>query len=88
VSAATALGHRYFSTDCLTHFVRGLRLSASLADESTDASRKAVEATIVSEEDSLNSDLNKCKWLLIIACLALFIGVASVAWVFAATLFK
>ena len=87
ISAASALGHRYFSTDCLTHFVRLLRLRKTL-DDVTDETRKARDKIINHEEKSLDSDLFKCKWLLIFSCASLVIGVTFVAVAFAITLFK
>ena len=41
LAAASSLGHRYFSTDCLTHFVRRLRLHNMLQDK-----EKAEQASI------------------------------------------
>ncbi|MDP2824193.1 MAG: hypothetical protein Q8O52_16135 [Sulfuritalea sp.] len=83
ISAVAALGHRYFSTDCLTHFVRRVRLSQRMADTENPDDKRTIEH----EEESLDADLTRCKWFLEIACISLLIGVACVAFVFASTLF-
>ncbi|MCL1036196.1 hypothetical protein L2725_03225 [Shewanella corallii] len=70
ISALSALAHRYYSSDCLTHFVRLLRLKESEND---------LLESIDSEEASLDKDLNRCKRYLIMSCLALVVGAFSVA---------
>lgn len=87
LSAATALGHRYFSTDCITHYVRRLRLlkrKGNLPEGGTESESTA--KIIFAEETSLENDLRLCKWLLWAASVFLIIGAASVAWAFAATI--
>ncbi len=87
ISAGTALGHRYFSTDCLTHFVRRIRLDNSLTKNAEQLGREEVEEIIQQEEDSLEKDLSICKWLLIVTAVSLGLGVISVALAFATALF-
>ena len=88
VSATTALAHRYFSTDCITHYVRRLRQVQRLKDlsEQSEEWKKAV-GIIEQEQISLKNDLSKCKWLLLFSSLFLVLGACSVAVTFAATLF-
>ncbi|TJZ66662.1 hypothetical protein [Chitiniphilus eburneus] len=75
-----ALGHRYFSTDCLTHFVRQRRLGEWLAQARPPRSVcQAALQTIDHEERSLARDLFLCKWSLIAACASLFVGVGCFA---------
>lgn len=88
LSAATALGHRYFSTDCLTHFVRRLRAtkrSAALAEGT--AEHAILVQTVNQEQRSLEKDVEFCRWLLIASSLFLVLGAACVALAFALTLF-
>ena len=87
ISAATAPGHRYFSTDCLTHFVRRLRLSQYAKSTTEVESLERALDTIVHEEESLAQDLRKCHKLLVLACLSLFVGIWCFAAAFARTLF-
>lgn len=87
IAAASALGHRYFSTDCLTHFVRRIRMTQSLDVGPLPPEAPAVRGVIEDEELSLESDIEKCKWMLIAAVLSLVGGVVCVAAAFAATLF-
>lgn len=82
MAALCALGHRYFSTDCMTHFIRGLRLKmrfSELKEESNgeeDSSEKAeLEKKIENENASFESDLSKCKWLLIGAGGSFILGI-------------
>jgi hypothetical protein len=87
LSAMTALGHRYFSTDCITHYVRRIRLfkkQDGLPED--DPQREIVAKIIVVEEMSLEKDLKRCKWLLTSSSIFLLLGAACVAWAFAATL--
>lgn len=86
-AAASALGHRYFSTDCLTHFVRRIRMIQSLDAVPPPPEVAAIQGVIEAEETSLDRDIDKCKWLLISAVVSLVGGVACVAAAFAATLF-
>jgi len=98
LSAMTALGHRYFSTDCITHYVRRIRVIKRkdnlLVDESeqselTDDIKKKqseLDKIIKDEEDSLEKDLSLCKWLLLASIIFLICGAVCVACSFAATL--
>lgn len=88
LAAATALGHRYFSTDCLTHFVRRVRLSQSIEGMPETAEKLTAEQIIKHEEISLDRDLWWCKWLLLASCLLLVVGAACVAFAFSALLFS
>lgn len=87
LSAATALGHRYFSTDCITHFVRRLRANKQcnkLPEGSPE--RKILDEIIKEERNSLEKDVEICRWLLGAASLFLVIGAICVALAFAFTL--
>lgn len=87
-SAMCALGHRYFSTDALTHHVRRLRLrkrAAELPDASS--ARKDLEEITRRESESLEGDLNRCRWLLVWSSVFLLVGALGVASSFALTLF-
>lgn len=89
LAAACALGHRYFSTDCISHHVRRLRLrmrAVQLPEVASD--RLALEKRIIQESDSLNKDLNRCRWLLVGSSLLLLMGAIGVASAFAVTLFS
>ena len=77
VSAVTALAHRFYSSDCLTHFVRILRLRDGEFDQK-----------LAQEERSLETDLNRCKYFLLISCIALVIGASLVAFSFSLVLFQ
>jgi hypothetical protein len=88
LSAATALGHRYFSTDALAHFVRRVRVSASIKDAPKTAEVLAAEKVIEHEELSLDQDVNRCRWLLVTSSLSLVAGAACIALAFASILFN
>jgi len=88
VSAMCALGHRYFSTDSLTHHVRRLRLQRRLAEEPEDtAERTRLEKVIHQESVSLSQDLERCRRLLLWSSVSLLVGAVGVALSFALTLF-
>ena len=87
ITALCALGHRYFSTDCMTHFVRRFRLRKKLSElkatksEDIDETSKMIidiENKINRENESFERDLNKCKWLLSFSCIFLILGVGFV----------
>lgn len=87
LSALLALGHRYFSTDCMTHFVRRFRLRKRLAEltekdaEVTDENSALItriEEQIKGENTSFEKDLSRCKWLLLSSCIILIIGITLV----------
>lgn len=85
--AMAALGHRYFSTDCVAHFVRRVR-SIKKHQIETDSGEKARLADVIKEEErSLGGDLDRCRWLLILACLFLAIGIGCFAVVVGITIF-
>ncbi len=85
-AALAALLHRYYSTDCMTHFVRRFRLRKKLAalgpQESMSDEEKEelmnLEEKIATEDSSFESDLKLCKWLLIFASLFLILGIGFV----------
>ena len=79
LSSLSALAHRFYSSDCLTHFVRLLRLSASEVD-----CREKIEE----EEDSLENDIDRCKSYLLTACCGLVAGAIFVALSFSLVLFN
>jgi hypothetical protein len=87
VSAASALGHRYFSTDCITHYVRRLRLEKQIGNlPEGDPVRDKYRDIVKVEEKSLEKDVNWCRWLLLISSFSLVIGAFCVAAAFAAIL--
>lgn len=85
-AALAALLHRYYSTDCMTHFVRRFRLRKKLAElglqvSSSDKEKKEIlvlEEKIATEDKSFESDMRLCKWLLIFASLFLILGIGCV----------
>ena len=79
LASASALAHRYFSTDCMTHFVRRIRLSERLGSVDEPMERTELERTIVNEENSLTADLRKCHFSIVMACGMLGIGIAAFA---------
>jgi len=89
IAAGTALAHRFFSTDCLSHQITILRLlkrteSSSWTEEEKAEDRKRLERERI---DQLK-DLKRCKLLLIASATLLLIGAVAVAFTFAATLFS
>ncbi len=87
LSAATALGHRYFATDCITHFVRGLRAERHKLSTSKDDSKRDPGEIMHDEQKSLEDDVALCRWLLIASSLFLAVGASCVALSFAFTLY-
>jgi hypothetical protein len=81
--AMCALGHRFYSTDALTHYVRRLRARKRL-DESAEFK---LEEIAEKEEQSLGLDLNRCRRLLAASIASLILGALCVAWSFAAAIF-
>ncbi|WP_343697871.1 hypothetical protein [Flavobacterium sp.] len=80
LTALVSLGHRYFSTDCMTHFIRGFRLRQKISEiENTELNYEtrltSLENSLKNEELSFERDLNLCKWLLFGSCLFLIIGI-------------
>ncbi|OHT43970.1 hypothetical protein [Flavobacterium tructae] len=80
LTALLALSHRYFSTDCMTHFIRGFRLRQKIFEiKSAQTDNKKVlnklKKTLKNEKLSFEKDLNLCKWLLITSCLFLIAGI-------------
>lgn len=84
LAALFSLGHRYFSTDCMTHFIRKFRLKQKLSElESKDndedkEERIQIGKIIGDEEISFEKDLNICKWFLLLAGLHLILGILVV----------
>ncbi|HEX9980214.1 MAG TPA: hypothetical protein VGB50_06585 [Flavobacterium sp.] len=82
-AALCALGHRYFSTDCMTHFVRRYRLRQQKKDlneveqKTAELSQKIMDNHIAinSEDRSFEKDLSLCKWLLLLAAVFLIVGI-------------
>lgn len=95
VSVATALAHRYYATECLTHFVRGLRLDDGNAvnqlkdelkiDSVNQAESKRSEIS-KAENSSLEADLKMSKWTIRMSATALAAGAGCVAWAIAVAL--
>ncbi|WP_400190491.1 hypothetical protein [Hymenobacter sp. B81] len=93
-AAFCALGHRYYSTDCMTHFIRRLRLMKKLAElqgltNSENGARAVIEdleEKVDCEDQSFERDLRKCKWLLIFSGLSFIMGVFFVMLGFGITL--
>jgi hypothetical protein len=86
-SAASALIHRFYSTDCLTHFVRRLRLLKSISEMPEDPRVDEWRTSIEKEEDSLDKDVATCRWLLVAAAAMLVVGFSAVTVVFGSTAF-
>lgn len=89
VSAGAALMHRFYSTDCITHHIRFLRLHRTaqrLAPASSE--REGREAQALSERRSLENDLELCKWSLLVSAVALCSGAVAVVATFGQTLFE
>jgi len=88
IAAATALGHRFFASDCVTHFIRRLRAGKRCsALPEGDPVRDELAQIARHEQLSLKSDVERCRWLLMLSSLFLIIGAACVALSFAYTLF-
>lgn len=87
IAAVTALGHRFFATDCVTHYVRRLRAEKLLTSEpKDDVLREKAEKIVANEQVSLENDIDKCRWLLIVSSWSLVVGAFCVALSFALTL--
>jgi hypothetical protein len=88
VSAALALGHKYFATDCITHHVRKLRLmkfgdSMTVNDLEVYRIRKRRNRRKIKRETrSFERDLNTCRLMLIFSTLLLVVGIVAVAVTF------
>ncbi|WP_045856529.1 hypothetical protein [Teredinibacter purpureus] len=63
LSSLAALAHRFYSSDCLAHYVRILRLSEAEGNEK-----------LKTEKDSLEKDGKRCKNLIIASCIFLVLG--------------
>jgi hypothetical protein len=89
ISAATALGHRYFSADCIAHYIRWIRLKKQSAQTDVSEEEKAYfEKLSKVEQKSLAKDLSTCARLLVISSSALVIGAFAVALAFVFTLLR
>jgi len=87
-TAMTALAHRYFAADCITHFVRRVRLSNKRKElPENDPKSSELSQIIEHEQQSLDRDVEFCRWLLIASCFCLVIGAFCVAVAFAITLY-
>jgi len=80
LAALSALSHRYFSTDCMTHFIRRFRLRQRLSEleklgKIEEPEFTKVKKSIKTEEVSFENDLVKCKWLLLASVSLLIIGI-------------
>lgn len=94
-AAVFALGHRYLSTDCVTHHTRLTRLMIRGADPMAENSHVEMTGTernpnwiARSERMSLRRDLKLCNRALLASSFCLALGAASVVWTFAGILFK
>lgn len=90
LSAAFALVHRYYSTDCVTHLIRRLRIERRLSAARShvpgggDATDVDVLRQLAQEETaSFERDLAKCRWSLLGAGMLLFAGAMTIAGAFA-----
>ena len=79
LASASALAHRYFSTDCMTHFVRRIRLSDRMDSLADTVKKSELERTILHEEESLASDLKMCHYSIVSACGMLGAGIVLFA---------
>ncbi len=72
--ALTSLAHRYFSTDCMSHHIRRVRLiKRNLTEE--DVRKQGVrDAEIGKEASLLHADFALCRWLLILSGSLLGLG--------------
>lgn len=80
LTALLSLGHRYFSTDCMTHFIRSFRLRKRLSELENQEKNEHLEIirikkSIKTEEMSFEKDLRHCKWFLLSAGLFLILGI-------------
>ena len=86
ISAASALAHRYYSSDCLTHFVRRVRLTEYTI--SCPAIEKvSIDTKIQNEEQSLAEDLRMCHFTLATTCGTLGLGICLFAAACVRTIF-
>lgn len=74
-----ALGHRYYSSDCMTHFIRSFRVREKITllkhQPETDPDVLQFEKILQSEIISFERDLIACKWLLILSAFLLLTGI-------------
>ncbi|HNB28570.1 MAG TPA: hypothetical protein PLR41_16505 [Alphaproteobacteria bacterium] len=63
--ALTSLAHRYFSTDCMSHHIRRVRLIKRNLTEASKEKRGARDVVIEKEATLLRADFALCRWLLI-----------------------
>ncbi len=87
LSAAAALAHRYYATDCITHFVRSLRAESHKPSTSKADSKRNPGEIIRDEQKSLEDDVALCRYFLIASSLFLAVGASCVALSFAFTLY-
>ncbi|HEY0021764.1 MAG TPA: hypothetical protein VGB24_02610 [Longimicrobium sp.] len=87
VAAASALAHRFFSTDCLSHQVTILRLlKRANAEHWTPEEKAADRERLTREREEQMHDLRRCRRLLWVAAGALVLGASAVVLSFAAVL--
>ncbi len=65
--ALTSLAHRYFSTDCMSHHIRRVRLIQRNLVEADERKQGARDAEIGKEASLLHADFALCRWLLILS---------------------
>ncbi|MFH6945271.1 hypothetical protein [Flavobacterium sp. FlaQc-50] len=80
VAALVALIHRYFSTHCMTHFIRGFRMRQKLSEMEEKVINNRPELirlgeSIKREGLSFEKDLNYCGLLLFASCFFLIAGI-------------
>lgn len=86
LAALFSLGHRYSSTDCMTHFIRKFRLNKKLSKLESKENKadleliriKKIRKIIKVENISFEKDLNYCKWFLLLAGSFLILGILLV----------
>jgi hypothetical protein len=83
LATGTALAHRYYSTDCLTHHVTLLRLLKKQSSiHPSPESEGELRIRMASEQTKLRSDLRLSGVLLVASISLLFLGAAAVAFTF------
>jgi hypothetical protein len=79
LSTATALAHRFFSTDCLTHQVTILRLLKRLEDLRWSNEADVLAKRLQVERSRQARDLRRCTWLLAASASHLSVGTLMLA---------
>ncbi len=87
VAVASALAHRFFSTDCLSHQITILRLLKRADAPHWTREEKAQDLVrLTQEREGQRRDLARCRRLLWVSAIALGVGAAAVVLSFAAVL--